>query len=123
MKPVVDQSVDMRAGGDKDRPAVTTVAAARSAARHPLLAPERKAAASPAASFDVNVYFVDKHKIGKLVNGRRGARLHPQPDSPTHQLLVWHDAVWHDADDPAVRAVIFEPDAARRLREDGVVFA
>src|SRR5436309_3096103 len=46
-----------------------------------------------------------------------------RPDSPTHQLLVWHDAVWHDADDPAVRAVIFEPDAARRLREDGVVFA
>ena len=41
---------------------------AMSAARHPFFAPERKAAASSAAGLDVNVYFVNKHKIGELMN-------------------------------------------------------
>ena len=55
MEPIVDEGVGVRAGDDVDRAAVTAVAAARAAARHELLAPEREASAASVAGRDVNV--------------------------------------------------------------------
>ena len=46
MEPEVDEGVDVRAGDDIHRPAVTAVAAARAAARDELLAAERETTAS-----------------------------------------------------------------------------
>jgi hypothetical protein len=61
MEPEVDEGVDVRAGDDIHRPAVTAVAAARAATRDELLAAEGQAAASAVARFDVDVDFVDEH--------------------------------------------------------------
>src|SRR5207302_6204699 len=72
MEAVVDERVGVRARDDEDRSAVAAVAAARAAARHELLAPEREAAAPAMAGRDVDVDFVYKHTIGERVNRARG---------------------------------------------------
>jgi hypothetical protein len=61
MKAEVDEGVDVRAGDDVDRAAVTAVAATRPAARDELLAAERQAAAPAVTRFDVDFYFVDEN--------------------------------------------------------------
>ena len=69
----VDERVGMRARDDEDRSAVAAVAAARPAARHELLAPERQAPAAAVARGDVNVDLVDEHrKLGDLVTWKSG---------------------------------------------------
>ena len=116
MKSEVDQGVDVRAGDQVDRPAVSAVAAARPAARHELLAPEGQTPATAMTGLDVNVDFVYKHAVGDLVNLRIG-------DSPIHQFPT-HQLFWRlNADDPAVRAVVLELHATVDLREDRVVLA
>src|SRR2546422_4521232 len=117
MEPVVDQGIGVWAGDDVDRSTMTAVAAARTTTRHELLAAERETAASAVARFDVNVYFVNKHKIGELVSWRLGESIHQPTNSPTHQLFDWLNA-----DDSPVRAVVLELHAAGNLREDRVVF-
>src|SRR5581483_7779417 len=94
VEPEIDERVDVRAGDDVDRSAVTAVAAAGAAARDELFAAEREAAASAVPCFDVNVDFVYEQLFDGL-----------------------------DADDSPMRAVILEPHAPRYLREDRVVFA
>src|SRR5262249_6022414 len=94
MEAEVDQRVDVRAGDDEYRTAVTTVAAARPAARNELLAAEGQTALSAVPGFDVDVDLVDEHLLD-----------------------------WENADDAAFRAVILEADAARGLGEDRVVLA
>ena len=115
MEAVVDQRVGVRAGDDEDRAAVAAVAAARAAARDELLAAERQAAAPAVA------------------RRRRGCRLRQRTcesgnrvtasDShyPITRLALLLER--HDADDPAVCAVVFELHAAGDLREDRVVLA
>ena len=69
MEAVVDEGVGVRARDDVDRTAGAAVSAARTAARHELLAPERQAAAAAAAGFDVDVDFVYKHReVGELMS-------------------------------------------------------
>jgi len=63
MKAEIDQGVDVRAGDDVDRAAVTAVAAARPATRDELLATERQTAAPAVARFDVDVDFVDENAL------------------------------------------------------------
>src|SRR5437764_616875 len=99
MESVVDEGVDLRAGDDEDRSAVSAVAAAGPAARDALLAPEREASAPAISGFDVNVDFVYK------------------------QSLCWRLLNRLNADHAAVRAVVLELHAAGDLREDRVVFA
>src|SRR5262249_26623462 len=94
MKPEVDQSIDVRAGDDVHRSAMAAVAAAWAAAGDELLAAERKTPTSAVSGFDVDVDFVNEHLLDR-----------------------------EDADDAAVRAVVFEPDPAVDLREDRVVLA
>ena len=62
MEPVVDEGIRVWAGDDVNGAAMSAVAAARSTARHPLLASERKAAAPSVTGFDVNVDFVNEHR-------------------------------------------------------------
>ena len=62
METEVDERVGMRARDDEDRSAVAAVAAARPAARHELLAPERQAPPAAVARGDVNVDLVDEHR-------------------------------------------------------------
>jgi len=61
MKTEVDERVDVGAGDDVDRAAVTAVAATRPAARDELFAAERQTAAPAVPRLDVDVYFVNKH--------------------------------------------------------------
>jgi len=63
MKAKIDQGVDVRAGHDVDRAAVTAVAAARPATRDELLAAERQTPAPAVARFDVYVDFVDENTL------------------------------------------------------------
>ena len=63
MKAEIDQGVDMRAGDDIHRPAVTAVATAGAAARDELLAAERETTASAGTRFNVDVDFVDEQVI------------------------------------------------------------
>ena len=63
MEAEVDEGVDVRAGDDVDRAAVSAVAAAGAAARDELLAAERETAAPAVSGFDVNVDFVYKHQL------------------------------------------------------------
>ena len=61
MKTEVDEGVDVGAGDDVDRSAVTAVAATRPAARDELLAAECQTATPAVPRFDVNVDFVDEN--------------------------------------------------------------
>jgi hypothetical protein len=63
METKVNERVDVRAGDDVYRAAVAAVAAARAAARDELLAPEGEAAFPAVARFNVDIYFVDEHRI------------------------------------------------------------
>jgi hypothetical protein len=67
MEPVIDEGVDVRAGDGVHRPARTAVTAARPAPGDAFFAAKRHAAAAAGSGFDVNVDFVNKHKIGDLV--------------------------------------------------------
>src|SRR5438067_830379 len=96
MESVVDEGVDVRAGDDEDRSAVSAVAAAGPAARDALLAPEREASAPAISGFDVNVDFVYK------------------------QSLCWRLLNRLNADHAAVRAVVLELHAAGDLREGDI---
>ena len=73
METEIDESVDVRAGDEIDRAAVTAVAAARSAARHELLTTESHAAVSAVTARDLDFCFVNKHR--KAGPGGRGARV------------------------------------------------
>jgi hypothetical protein len=63
MKPVVDQGVRVRARDDVDGAAVASVTAAWAAARDTDFAAECEASSPACASRDVNVYFVNEHRI------------------------------------------------------------
>jgi len=63
VKSIADERIGVRAGDNDDRTTVAAVAAAWSAARDALLAAERQAPASPAASRDMNVDFVDENCV------------------------------------------------------------
>jgi hypothetical protein len=63
MKAEVNEGVDMGAGDDVDRAAVTAVAATRPAARDELLAAERQTPAPAVPRFNVNVDFVDENTL------------------------------------------------------------
>ena len=78
MEPVVNQRVDVGAGDDVNRAAVAAVAAARSAARHELLATERQTPASAMSGFDVDVYFVNE----QFVSYSSGMTLMTRPRPP-----------------------------------------
>jgi hypothetical protein len=68
MEPIADQRVGVRAGDHEDRSAVTAVAAARPSTRDALLSTEREAAAASVAGGDVNVDFVNEHRIWSSVD-------------------------------------------------------
>ncbi len=63
MKAEVDEGVQVRAGDDVDRAAVSAVASAGTAARDIFLSPEGQTAAAAVSCRDVDVYFVDEHLI------------------------------------------------------------
>jgi hypothetical protein len=62
MEPEIDEGAGVGTGHHEDGPAVAAVAAAWATAGDKLLAAERQTSASAAASFDVNVDFVNEHK-------------------------------------------------------------
>jgi hypothetical protein len=63
MEAVVDQRVGVRTGNDVNRSAVPAVAAARTAARHTLFTPEGEAPAAAMSCCDVDIDFVNEHRI------------------------------------------------------------
>jgi hypothetical protein len=60
---VVDEGIGMRARDHVNGAAVSAVATARPAARHELLAAEGETSASAVARRNVNVDFVNEHRI------------------------------------------------------------
>jgi len=63
MEPEVDEGVGVLAGDDVNRAAVPAVSAARTAARHALLAPEGETSAATMPGLDVDIDFVNEHRI------------------------------------------------------------
>jgi hypothetical protein len=63
MKPVVDEGVRVRARHDVNGAAVASITAARAAAGDTDFAAECEASSPACASCDVNVYFVNEHRI------------------------------------------------------------
>jgi hypothetical protein len=63
MEPIVDEGVGVRTGDDVNRTAVPAIAAARPASRDALFAPERQTTAAAVAGRDVNVDFVNEHRM------------------------------------------------------------
>src|SRR6185295_17157217 len=66
LESVVEQRVQIGIGEQENRAARTAVAAARSAARNELLAPERHGTPAAVAGRDVDIDFVYEHAKGDL---------------------------------------------------------
>jgi len=60
---IVDERVRMGTGDNEDGAAVAAIATAGAATGHTNFAAERKAPAPPRTSRDVNIYFVNEHRI------------------------------------------------------------
>jgi len=99
LKPVIEKRVEVCVSDEEDRSAGTTVAAARAAARHELLAAERHGATATVTGRDVNVDFVYEHAKEILSLERQ------------------------HADHAPLGAMILELDLAVDLRKKRVVFA
>src|SRR5439155_8249742 len=74
---IVDERVEVRIGHHVDAPAAATVAAVGAAARHELLAPERRRAVAALAGDHLDARFVEElHAARARRSGAREARLH-----------------------------------------------
>ena len=69
----VDQGVVLLGRAEDDVPATATVAAARSAARHELLAPKRNTTVAAVTGLDVDDGFIDEH--GGIGEGKAKRRI------------------------------------------------
>jgi len=76
LEPVVEQRVGVRAGGNEDRAAVTTVPTARPPAWNAFLAPGRQASAAAVTGRNVDIDLVNEHQsLGSRARSGSGAAI------------------------------------------------
>jgi hypothetical protein len=119
LEAVIEERVQVRVGNEVNRAARPSVAAARPAARHELLAPEGHRATAAVACGDVNIDFIYKHISARTK--RRSLSSASAARACSSALRTSSAFQRQHADHTTARAMIFELHAAVDLREERVV--